>query len=304
MQTKKRAKSVKFGNKINEVKMEEEEESIESANVVNDGQSIIAVSAVGQVGDLKETIKEQTMTKEDSIAEKTQEDVEKTSANETQVILASARVNEDSLKEEMKIDEQIQIKEPEVNTIMGQKSTVNDDNGYVVQTGVNRSMIRYFIVIAVVSFLIGLISMAGISLILSKKSFELPLGLNKTAKISPSPTSIVKIEPTKVPVVNLAEYNIEVLNGSEVAGAASRLKTALTTAGFEVGSVGNADNSDYADTIISAKKKVNPAFLVKLKENLKKNYVVKSDIKTIVPDVSESDVIITIGSKVTINSSK
>ncbi len=99
-------------------------------------------------------------------------------------------------------------------------------------------------------------------------------------------------------------YSIEVINGSEVAGAASRLKSALTTAGFDVLSAGNADKSDYTDTIISVKKKVNSAFLDKLKDNLKETYVLKSDIKVTIPDINEADVIITIGGKVASNSAK
>jgi len=40
--------------------------------------------------------------------------------------------------------------------------------------------------------------------------------------------------------------NVEVLNGSGIAGEASRVARELTAAGFNVVSVGNADRSDYA----------------------------------------------------------
>jgi hypothetical protein len=93
------------------------------------------------------------------------------------------------------------------------------------------------------------------------------------AKISPAP--VVTVEPTKA--VDLAQYKIEVLNGSEVDGEAGRQKASLEGEGFAVSSVGNADNSDYTDTIIKAKSEVDKAFVGKLKTFLEDSFTVTQE---------------------------
>ncbi|MBU4016082.1 LytR C-terminal domain-containing protein [Patescibacteria group bacterium] len=324
MQIKKRAKSVKFGQKT------------EKAEVKNEENKDLTVEK--QESEVKEPVKEEVVITDKNVAEeKIHEDlkneaeeavaVEKNGnqikheeaqvtqdrhiaiQNEEVVKESSvstdggqeALVNDTSSKDEVKVDEEIQLKEPEINTVIEKEPTVNDDNGYVVQTEIKKNILRYFIVIAIVSFLIGLISMAGISFVLQKKPFVLPFGLNKIVKISPSPKPTVKVEPTKVQEVNPAEYSIEILNGSEIKGGASRLKTALTTAGFDVLSAGNAEKSDYTDTIISAKKSVNAAYIEKLRVELEKSYILDTKTKVLADETSEADVIITIGGKVSGN---
>lgn len=216
-------------------------------------------------------------------------------------------INENVYNDEVQIKEEgshIQIaqnnnirNESGVKTEMKQEPEKNE-NVYVVQTEIKKNMVRYFIIIAVISFLVGLITMAGVSFVLQRKSFELPFGLKKTVNITPSPKPTLKIEPTKTQLINLAEYSIEILNGSELAGAASRLRTALKTEGFEILSTGNADNSEYTDTIISKKKDVKSLYIEKLRKELEKKYILGNDFKTALPEDSEADVIITIGSKI------
>lgn len=76
-------------------------------------------------------------------------------------------------------------------------------------------------------------------------------------------TSFLKKEPEKkleIPeatptpteeVIDKEAYEIEVQNGSGIAGEGARVKEILDKAGFKTGAVGNADNSDYTDTIIT-----------------------------------------------------
>lgn len=105
--------------------------------------------------------------------------------------------------------------------------------------------------------------------------------------LSPSPTIVP--EPTKT--IDLAKYEIEILNGGGVSGEASRQKTNLAAEGFKISSIGNADNSDYIDTIIKAKKEVDKDFIVKLKSVLSNSFAV-GEAESLSEDASVPIVII------------
>lgn len=116
----------------------------------------------------------------------------------------------------------------------------------------------------------------------------------KANVVSPSPTPTITPEPTKV-AVDLTKYEIEILNGSEVAGEAGRQQASLEEEGFTVSAIGNADNSDYTDTLIKAKKEVEKAFLDKLKGVLESAFIVE-EIRTL-PASSSSPVVVILGTK-------
>ncbi len=81
-----------------------------------------------------------------------------------------------------------------------------------------------------------------------EKSIKLP-------EISPTPTEVE---------VNKQAYEIEVQNGSGIAGEGARVKEILEKEGFKTGAVGNADNSDYTDTIITVNDEVPDGFIKEL----------------------------------------
>jgi hypothetical protein len=115
-----------------------------------------------------------------------------------------------------------------------------------------------------------------------------------------SPTSTPTPKPTKVPTptpqkVDLSKYTISVLNGSGVTGAASELRSSLTDAGFIVGTTGNADNSDYTTTEISAKEDVESSYLQQLQEELEEEFVVENGDE--LDEDDEADVRIIIGTE-------
>jgi hypothetical protein len=119
---------------------------------------------------------------------------------------------------------------------------------------------------------------------------------NKTKEInvvtlSPTPTAI----PAPTKAVDLAKYEIKILNGSEVSGEAGRQQSNLEEEGFTVASVGNADDSNFTETIIQAKENVEQAFLDKLKNVLGKSFVV-GEMEEL-PEDSDSDVIVILGSE-------
>lgn len=121
-------------------------------------------------------------------------------------------------------------------------------------------------------------------------------GANTNDKINVvtlTPTPTITPEPTKT--IDLTKYEIEIQNGGGVSGEASRQKESLTAEGFAISSIGNADNSDYTETIIKAKKEVEKAFLDELKSVLEKTFTV-GEIKTL-PDSASSSVVVILGAK-------
>jgi hypothetical protein len=118
-------------------------------------------------------------------------------------------------------------------------------------------------------FIIAIVLLVGI--FVYRQGLLKKVTVNITPAATPTPT--VTVEPTPA-VVDLTKYEVEILNGSEVTGEAAKQKDNLETAGFTVSSVGNADNSDYTDTIIKAKADVDSAFIAKLKSVLNDTFTV------------------------------
>lgn len=138
-------------------------------------------------------------------------------------------------------------------------------------------------------FLIALVLLSGI--------FIYKQSVNKDTKInvvSLSPQPSPSPEPTKAKI-DLSKYEIKILNGSEVEGEAGRQKSNLESEGFTVSSVGNADDSNYKETIIQAKKEVDKDFLDKLKSVLQSSFTL-GEIKELSDD-SLMPIVIIIGSK-------
>lgn len=113
-------------------------------------------------------------------------------------------------------------------------------------------------------------------------------------KIKSMPTPTIEATPTPEEI-DKAKYDIKVLNGSGIAGEASKAKGLLTTADYSVASVGNADTSDFTDTVIAAKKDVEKGWIDQIKKVLGKTYIVSATVD----ELSEGqvvDVVITVGS--------
>jgi hypothetical protein len=137
-------------------------------------------------------------------------------------------------------------------------------------------------------FIIAILLLIGVFLYKSGRNTNSKVNV---ATLSPSPT--VAPEPTKT--IDLAKYEIEILNGGGVSGEASRQKTSLETEGFTVSSIGNADNSDYADTIIKAKAQVDEDFITKLKSVLNDSFTVGAT--EVLAEDSSVPVVVIIGTK-------
>ncbi len=127
----------------------------------------------------------------------------------------------------------------------------------------------------------------GVSIItISKGTFPISFA-RPTPTPSPIPTPIV----TPTPAVNKKELEIEILNGSGIAGVASTLKTLLEEKGYTVAGTGNAANYDYAQTEIQVKADKS-AFLSVLQADLSGSYVIGTATATLKASLPYNAVII------------
>lgn len=307
MQSKKRAKPVKFGRQAKEkpqqasakdekvVKEAVEPESAEEKQV-NKGIEAHFTSTV-------ETIDISTTSREDDVDPVKEDQVEEElPANTKPTDL------EEHEEEEVQEDEQEEVKEDEANTADLKKeeeeivSPEEDVNESLIDKDVaffntppdaydnKKSMIPYFLRVMLLTFVLGLVFFAGIYYAVSHKNDLLSFINRPTPKVTVAPG---EISPTQKPV-DLAAYGVRVLNGTSTAGEAAKLRDELKAAGFNVVSVGNAAKDDFQKTQIEAVKKVDQAFLAKLEETIKKSYAV-GDVKTL--STASADVVVTIGSE-------
>lgn len=220
-------------------------------------------------------------------------------------------------KEESKLanDEQKDFPDPFVktsSTSTGQGEPKEDKGSFFNNPNASfgkeekKNPVLFFMIVAAVSFVLGLAVMAGLSYVFKdiKAVPVLSTLLNKPKPTVASQkevaatnkTEVVEptIEPSPTPAkVDLSQYTVKVLNGSGVSGEAARVKTKLTAAGFNVISTGNADASNYTKTEITIKKTVSKDALAKLQTELEKTYKVSTATAT---STQTADIVVIIGS--------
>lgn len=136
------------------------------------------------------------------------------------------------------------------------KETENPDNTQVSSGGTSWKKIILIVLIVVP---IGFLMFGGF--LYFSNNFDLD-------NLSKKPEKSIKLPeitptPTKVEVERQV-YEIEVQNGSGIAGEGARVKEILEKEGFKVGAVGNADNSNYTETIITVSERVEDGFIEEL----------------------------------------
>lgn len=143
-----------------------------------------------------------------------------------------------------------------------------------------------FIVIAAIT---GFVIVGGYLVFVEGYNFSIAKQQPKEKSIDVKETT-----PTPTPVsVDKSAYDIEVQNGSGIAGEAANVQGILEDAGFSVSDIGNADTSDYTKTQIVYVKKVNQDYLDELETTLKKRgpvEMVKAD------NTQTQDVVVIVGS--------
>jgi hypothetical protein len=119
--------------------------------------------------------------------------------------------------------------------------------------------------------------------------------VNTTTEETVTPTS----EPTATPEpVDLTTYQVNVLNGSGVAGEAGSVKSLLSDAGFDSDNIsaGNADTIDFTDTILEYKEDTPQTVLDEVKSSLEDSYTVTFS-EELLDNTSDYDIIVTVGEK-------
>jgi hypothetical protein len=158
-----------------------------------------------------------------------------------------------------------------------ERISVENPNG-----GPNKIMILVIIIVLLAA--IG----GGIYYFMTRDSSE-------SADSSVTPTASVTEAPLPTEAeVDLEAYEIQVLNGTETGGEAGKLKTTLEGIGYKIAGTGNADKSDYTETIIQAKSDVDEAFIDRLREDLGKSYPVSTKTEELEDD-NENEVVVIIG---------
>lgn len=156
----------------------------------------------------------------------------------------------------------------------------------------------YFLIIAFVAFVTGIAFMAGIYYAMPDKNFFAMPNVPALPGVSePTPTTAPVAQATATPVaeVKIADYTVRVLNGSGIRGEAAKAKAALEAEGFTVATVGNADRTDVTKTQIVYKKAVSKEALVKLKTVLGKSYALEKETELPASASQTTDILITIG---------
>lgn len=276
MQTKKRAKPVKFGakEKVKKEAVVEEQKEVEEKEEVEESIDSPEEAPVENTieSEKEEEPQDEEASEEIEHTETHPKVVEKVSIDTEEPEEATISAESDTPKEE-KIEKEIEPEE------FFSKPPEKYEN--------KKSMVPYFLLVSFVAFLLGLAFIYGIFYAMNSK----PKSQTGTpdVKITSAPENVT---PTEKPL-DLSAFTISILNGTDVSGVAAKLKSELEDAGFKVGEIGNADSTDFEKTEIKAKKTVNKEFLDKLKEILKKSYELGS---TSTLASGEADVVITIGS--------
>lgn len=120
-----------------------------------------------------------------------------------------------------------------------------------------------------------------------------PAKVSEISKIEVTPSPAATTTATPEAKINLAQFEIRVLNGSGIAGEAGRAKALLEGDGFKVKSTGNASAYDFTTTEVTYSQTVSTAWLAKLKTELAKKYVIKEPV---VGKITGADVEIVVGS--------
>jgi hypothetical protein len=327
MQTKKRAKSVSFG------KSKKEESQKETPSIDEQAKHIVASVEQREANDAKE---ERLEEKKESLTDEAETPKEDKEEEHTAVEEEKKEQEEDAPKKEddekADVTEEKEIKDTEEKdkeekesiTDFAPSHPTDESKDSLQESGESKEKegaglpassffsetsfaddrrsrkkkghLFFFFVVALISFILGLGIMAGISYGLKNNYVNVTKDWLGSLQPSPTPTAQPQPSPTpKEEKVDLSAYTLAVLNGSGITGEASKLKTKLVTAGFKVGSTANADTEDYTKTQIKVKKNVNEAYIKKLKAELEKSYKVQESSQALTS--GDSDVVVTIGSE-------
>lgn len=179
----------------------------------------------------------------------------KTIKNVTEIPNASVKIEVEE-KEETATEEAIQ----DTNIKKGVEDVQNKtEEALDASEGSSGTSWKKIILMILIIVPVGFLTFGG--LLFFTNDFNLD-SLNKKSEKSIKLPQISST-PTKVEVDRKA-HEIEVQNGSGIAGEGAKVKEILENEGFSVGAVGNADNSSYTETIITVGSEVSEEFIDEL----------------------------------------
>jgi LytR cell envelope-related transcriptional attenuator len=136
----------------------------------------------------------------------------------------------------------------------------------------------------------------------SKTKKDTTASTSTTTVVTQMPTEMPTDTPSATPSATIAltptsaksnQLTVQVLNGSGVPGAASKIAASLKSLGYTVASTGNADTFDYTNVVIEVKKS-EASTLTKLKTDLAKDYTIGSTSATLAAS-NQTDAIVIVG---------
>jgi hypothetical protein len=120
--------------------------------------------------------------------------------------------------------------------------------------------------------------------------------LTPDVTIKPSLSLAQKITVTPTQSISIVNLKLEIENGSGIKGAAGKMSTALTAAGYTIISTSNADSFNYKGITIKIQKS-KTQLLNQLKKDLSASNYLVTESTTTFPESSTADVLIIIGAE-------
>lgn len=160
-----------------------------------------------------------------------------------------------------------------------------------------RSIVRRFLLICLVSFVVGIALFGAYYYYQSQNPLPAKQEKKKdavTQKPSPSLTPVSSPTITPMPTIDSSDYKVQVLNGTGGSGVARQVKSILADIGLSEVTLGNAETFDYIDTQIRLKEKISNDTFAKIKTALIEYTVVKG---VVLLENSTYDIIIVVGEK-------
>lgn len=105
-----------------------------------------------------------------------------------------------------------------------------------------------------VLLIIGLLAILLIGGFFLNQKFKILPGSGETTQVESFSTPIPTPSSAFEPALNRSEWSFEVLNGSGVTGQAKKIADQIKALGYPVVKTGNADESNYAQSVILVKK--------------------------------------------------
>lgn len=256
-------------------KVKSVEEQIQDLGAVEEKEKIVPPQVMQVV----------EVTDEQNSASTSDEIKENVQTEETEVVKEE---QEETTSEIKNTEDEVQVSQEKQKEVVSEFFSPKSENtvGYP-NISIHKKSISPVILWAIAVCVIVVVIGVGI-ITLSKGKFPITF-----AKPTPTPTQAPMPTVTPTPAVDKKTISIEVLNGSGVAGVASKMKNILEEKGYTVTGTGNAKTYDYDKTEIQTKERV-ASYSALIQADLTGSYVIgttSSSLKSSLP----YDVIVIIG---------